>query len=186
MYGLIHTALREMVLEHHGEQTWEAIVIESGVPTNSFLTMRSYDDETTLALIGAASKILALPLDRSLEAFGEYWISSFAPKEYGRLLDHTGDSPIEFLQNLDDLHDRISTSFTNFMPPSFRVDIMDANTAVVRYSSNREGLTPFVIGILEGLGKRFGTSITVSSIEPVEVPRGEQSNITISMVKASD
>jgi len=186
MYGLIHTALREMVLEHHGEKTWEAIVTGSGVPADSFLTMRSYDDETTLALIGAASNILELPLDKSLEAFGEYWISSFATKEYGRLLDHTGDSPIEFLQNLDDLHDRISTSFTDFKPPSFRVDIKDAKTAVVRYSSNREGLTPFVVGILEGLGKRFGTSIKVDSIEPVEVPEGEQSNITISMVNTRD
>ena len=186
MYGLIHTVLREMVREHHGEKTWEAIVAEAGVPANSLLTMRSYDDETTLALIGAASSILALPLDTCLNAFGEYWISSFAAREYGILLDHTGDSPIEFLQNLDDLHDRISTSFTDFQPPSFRVEIKDATTAEVRYSSNREGLTAFVVGILQGLGKRFGTTITVKSIEPIAAPCGEQSNITISMVKASE
>ena len=44
MYGLIHTALRDMVINGHGENTWEEIVAESKVNADSFLTMRSYDD----------------------------------------------------------------------------------------------------------------------------------------------
>ena len=186
MYGLIYTALREMVREHHGEKTWDAIVAKAGVPANSLLSMRSHDDETTLALMGTASSVLALPLDTCLKAFGEYWITSFAAREYGTLLARTGDSPLEFLQNLDDLHDRLSTSFTDFEMPSFRVEINDATTAVVRYSSNQEGLTAFVVGILQGLGKRFGTTIKVESIVPIATPGREQSNITLSMVKASE
>jgi len=174
MYGLIHTALRGMILE------------VSEVPSDAFLTMRSYDDEMTLALIGAASSVLELPADKCLEAFGHYWITNFAPQEYGALLDHTGDSPIEFLQNLDDLHDRISTSFTEFKPPSFRVVINDVRSATVRYVSSREGLTPFVLGILKGLGDRFNTKICIDSIIPLAAESGEQCDILISMVKIDE
>lgn len=184
MYGLIHTALRNMVLDQRGEKVWEHIVQTSGVPANSFLTMRSYDDETTLALIDSASAALGLSVEDALGAFGEYWITTFAPKEYGGLLDHTGDDPVEFLQNLDDLHDRIATAFTDFKPPSFHVVIDSQNEATVRYVSNRQGLTPFVLGILRGLGTRFSTRICIGSVTPVECEYGERSDIAISFVKA--
>ena len=96
MYGLIHTALRDLILEDHGMETWNQVVLQSGVPSNSFLTMRSYSDNTTMALVDAASQVLMLPANDCLKVFGHYWVSRFAPKEYGRLLDHTGGSLIEF------------------------------------------------------------------------------------------
>lgn len=181
MYGLIHTALRDMVLEDLGESVWIEIAEVSNVPSDSFLTMRSYDDEVTMALVSAASSVLNLPMADALEAFGLYWITKFAPKEYGQLLDHTGDDPIHFLENLDDLHDRISTAFTDFKPPSFRVAISSEDAAVIKYVSNRAGLTPFVLGILKGLGQRFDTSIKITAVEPIACEQGEQCNISISL-----
>ena len=184
MYGLIHTALRDMVIEELGDHTWLEITEVSNVPSDSFLTMRSYDDEVTLALVSAASSVLKLPVADALEAFGLYWMTTFAPKEYGALLDHTGNDPIQFLENLDDLHDRISTAFTDFKPPSFRVAISSQNAATIKYVSNRKGLTPFVLGILKGLGQRFDNGIEITQIEPIACERGEQCNITISLENA--
>ena len=181
MYGLIHAALRDLILEDHGMETWNQVVLQSGVPSNSFLTMRSYSDNTTMALVDAASQVLMLPANECLKVFGHYWVSRFAPKEYGRLLDHTGGSLIEFFQNLDALHDRLSTSFTEFKPPSFKVKINTANSAVIRYVSSREGLTPFVIGIIAGIGERFDTAIHIDAIDTSNSDQGEVSDIVISM-----
>lgn len=181
MYGLIHTALRDLVLEYHGVETWDEVVLQSGVPSNSFLTMRSYSDETTMALVEAASNVLKLSANDCLSVFGRYWVSRFAPKEYGKLLDHTGGSLMEFFQNLDALHDRISTSFTEFKPPSFKVKMKTANSAVIRYVSSRKGLTPFVIGIITGIGERFDTAIHIDAVDSSTSDQGEVSDILISM-----
>ena len=72
MYGLIHAALRDLILEDHGAETWNQVVLQSGVPSNSFLTMRSYSDETTMALVDAASQVLMLPTNDCLQVFGHY------------------------------------------------------------------------------------------------------------------
>ena len=61
MYGLINNALKGMIEERFGEDQWQQVLTESGVPEDSFLTMRSYDDEITYSLAGAASKVLDAP-----------------------------------------------------------------------------------------------------------------------------
>lgn len=179
MYGLIHTALKEMVLEHHGNPTWQRIEEISEVGSDSLLTMRGYDDEITMALVQASSAVLEVSVEDALHAFGTYWITEFAPREYGALLKHTGRSSFELLTNLDDLHDRISTVYTDFSPPSFRVKNIDSDSAEIIYVSSRKGLTPFVLGILGNLGSLFNEIITIESVTPLEVQRGEQTMIRV-------
>lgn len=181
MYGLIHTALRDMVTTEYSPVTWEKIVTESDVPTDAFLTMRSYNDNVTNALIEAASNVLQTPVDDCLFAFGEYWIKTFAPRDYEAVLRNAGNATLEFLRNLDDMHDRISTVFCDFVPPSFRIEIMDETRALVHYSSSRQGLTPFVLGILNGLGPRFGESVSIVSVETRLSEEGEQSTIAMEL-----
>lgn len=179
MYGLIHTALREMVVEHHGRSVWNSIVDESGVSDNAFLTMRVYEDATTQTLVDVASKVLNLPAEDCLEIFGEYWTHDFAPREYAQLMDYTGQSFFEFLDNLNDLHDRIATAFTDFSPPGFRLEVVDDTSAWVHYFSSRKALTPFVVGLLKGLGDRFGQKITVETVKTVSSDTGENSSIFV-------
>ena len=44
MYGVINKSLRDMVTEGHGESVWGQVMVKAGVPSDSFLSMRSYDD----------------------------------------------------------------------------------------------------------------------------------------------
>ena len=97
MYGLINKALREMVQERFGQEAWESVFEASGVPEDSFLTMRSYDDQLTYQLVGAASEVLGAPAEDCLVMFGEYWVAETASKSYGPLMDASGDNLIEFL-----------------------------------------------------------------------------------------
>lgn len=173
MYGLINKALREMVIERFGEEEWQRVFDASGVPEDSFLTMRSYDDQVTYQLVGAASEVLGAPPEACLEMFGEYWVLETASKTYGTLMDASGTSLLEFLENMNALHDRITGTFLNYCPPEFRVEEGDGDRHRIHYISQREGLTPFVVGLLGGLSKRFETDLEICGQESVPVDEGE-------------
>lgn len=160
MYGLINNSLKDMIREKFGEEKWQEVLEASGVPEDSFLTMRSYDDELTYALAGAASEILGAPVDACLEMFGEYWVLETASKSYGVLLDAAGGDMIEFLGNMNGLHDRITSTFLNYVPPEFHVQEQDHGYEI-HYVSKRKGLTPFVVGLLKGLAIRFGHRLSI-------------------------
>ena len=83
---------------------------------------------------------------------------------------------MEFLQHTNDLHDRITSTFIGYTPPYFEVSNND-NRVALRYESKREGLTPFVIGVIKGLAKRFGSTLTFEPVEKVQVSQGETSVI---------
>ena len=173
MYGLIHKALESMVRSRFGEGTWKKILSNSEVESDSFLTMRSYHDEVTFALVGAVSQHLNLSQAECLEAFGEYWLMEFAPKNYNMLLTSAGREPIEFLGNLDDLHDQISSAFTEFRPPSFVIEEISKSAYALHYRSSRKGLESFVLGILKGLEKRFETNMEIEVESREDLENGE-------------
>jgi hypothetical protein len=173
MYGLIHRGLESMVTSQYGADIWEKILTNSDAGSDSFLTMRSYPDQITLSLISSASRELELSASECLEAFGEYWLLEFAPGNYNTLLESTGREPIEFLKNLDDLHDHISSAFTEFSPPSFVVDDVTEEIFFLHYRSSRKGLESFVVGLLKGLKKRFEVDIGIEVETREELEVGE-------------
>jgi len=183
MYGLINSALRGMIREKFGEDQWQAVLKQSGVPEDSFLTMRSYDDSITFDLASAASNVLGAPLEACLEMFGEYWVLETATKSYGPLMDATGTDLIGFLRNLNALHDRITGTFLNYVPPEFRVEALENGHHKIHYISQRESLTPFVVGLLNGLAIRFNTTVEILSVEPQTVSNGTH---TVFLATVSD
>lgn len=189
MYGLINNSLKSMILEQFGEEQWQQVLSASGVPEDSFLTMRSYDDQVTYALAGAASDVLGAPVEACLEMFGEYWVLETAAKSYGPLLDAAGRDMIEFLGNMNALHDRITSTFLNYVPPEFFVESEGegeggGNRYKIHYVSQREGLTPFVVGLLKGLAKRFSNNITILSQTEMPVEQGAHTTFTVEIAAA--
>jgi guanylate cyclase soluble subunit beta len=179
MYGLIHNAIKQLVLDNHGEATWQQVMLEAGNPGDAFLTMRSYEDEITLKIVAATAQVLDLSVEECLEIFGSYWMATFAPDRYGSLLNFGGESVAEFLSNLDDMHDHISTSFTDFIPPSFKVDSANEQEIKLTYRSERSGLTPFVRGILLGMKQRFQQSFDLTEKVLTSDGSGEETKFLI-------
>ena len=184
MYGLIHNALRSMVVQEHGEPLWQLILESMEIEADVFLSMRQYDDSTTLSLIAASAQATNMEVDTFLGSFGYYWLTVFAPKDYGPLLNLTGDDPFEFLRNLNSLHERISTSFLEFRPPVFSVKYISDECIELQYNSTRKGLTSFVEGILRGLPIMFNVTMVVELMERSAVHQGEQSLFRIMKVGA--
>jgi guanylate cyclase soluble subunit beta len=181
MYGLINKALKTMIIDGHGTQVWDRILQQSAVSEDSFTTMEQYNDDVTYALVGATSEVLESPAAVCLELFGHYWATVTAPNAYEMLFQSTGENLFEFLDNVNSLHDRITSTFIDYVPPHFIVT-KDKNKMELVYESQREGLTPFLIGIIKGLADRFEVEVAFQSIEARAVHKGETSVITMHIV----
>lgn len=161
MYGMVNNAIRDLVLENHGEETWTRIHTAAEAP-ESFDKMEPYADAITYRLVEAASVELGAPAESIMFAFGEYWVLETAEKGYGALLRLWGSTFVDFVRNLNALHERVAETFPKLKPPSFHVEHVGPTRMRVHYQSDRPGLMPFVQGLFSGLGKRFDTEVAVT------------------------
>jgi len=165
MYGMVNRALESMVCKDHGEQTWEAIKEAAGVDIEIFVNNQSYDDDVTYQLVGAASKILDLPAATILESFGVHWVLFTAVEGYGELLQAAGKTLPEFMINLPNFHNRVAMIYPNLHPPHFHCTDITPTSLRLHYISHRAGLESFMVGLMHGLGSRFGIPVTVELLE---------------------
>ena len=161
---MVNKGIEELITTNWGLDTWNAIKADAGFNEDSFLSIKSYPDEVTYQLVSSASKILNIPSDQILEAFGEYWILFTAEKGYSQLLNITGQTFPEFLGNLDMLHSHVANLMPKLEPPTFLVQNQKERSLELIYESNRQGLVPFLIGLTKGLGKRFQLNCKVTEI----------------------
>ncbi len=161
MYGLVNRAVEQMVKEKFGVDTWQAIQARAGLEDEGFLALRTYPDDITYRLVGAASDHLGIPAPAVLEAFGEYWVMATAKASYGDLMRLSGRTLPEFLQNLDQMHSRLALTFKEMRPPSFTCSDVTPTSLVLHYHSTRDGLLPFVVGLVKGLSAYFETPARV-------------------------
>jgi len=162
MYGLVNKAVVDLVVSKFGQDTWDAIKKKAEVDIDVFVSMEGYPDDITYRLVGAASEVLKIPPEKVLEAFGEYWVLYTAKEGYGPMLDASGKSLREFLENLDALHARVALTMSELKPPRFRLVPVDDSTMMLEYHSTRQGLAPMVVGLLRGLSIRFDTPIDIA------------------------
>ena len=161
---MVNDAVRGLVQSNFGDVIWEQIYTKAGAP-ESFVAMQNYDDSVTYGLVGAAVDVLGMNAEDILYAFGVYWVEHVATLHYADLMAQTGSGFADFIVNLDQMHQRMRSTFPNYQPPSFRVIELEAEGVMqVDYYSHREGLLPFVVGLLNGLGSHFGESITIDHV----------------------
>lgn len=166
MYGLVNQALQDMVTTQYGELRWRRILASAGVDHPAFVSMDAYDDAMTYSLVGATCEELSLPAADVLRSFGRWWVARTAADGYGEVLEMAGLSLPEFLANLDAMHARVALAMPHLRPPSFGVSEREPGRLLLHYRSHRAGLTWFVVGLIEGLGERFGTPCRVRCVTP--------------------
>jgi len=165
MYGIVNRAIEELIVEKFGEEKWEEVKDKANFNSEGFMTLKPYPDELTFQLVAAASEILNIPSDALLEAFGEYWILYTAERGYGEMLNLAGDSLPAFLKNLNMLHGRVSNLMPELAPPQFECINEEANSIDLIYRSHRIGMVPMLLGLIKGLGKRFGKEVAIQQVE---------------------
>ncbi|GAP97518.1 heme NO-binding domain-containing protein [Leptolyngbya sp. NIES-2104] len=169
MYGLVNKAIQDMVCSQCGEEIWTQIKTKAEVQDEVFVSMEAYPDDLTHRLVKAASHVLGLSSAEIMQAFGEFWVKYTAEEGYGELLEMSGDTLPEFLENLDNLHARVGVTFPKLQPPSFECTDTEERSLQLHYRSEREGLAPMVAGLVKGLGDRFNTEVDVVQTESREI-----------------
>ena len=133
--------------------------------SNGAIKRLVHPDEVTVGLLVAASEEFEQPLTDLLQDFGRYWVLNTARVEYGPIFEFGGTDFVEFLDNLDAMHQQVALSFSNLQQPSFAVEKKADGRIILHYKSIRDGLSDFVIGLLEGLSEHFGQPIEIELIE---------------------
>ena len=162
MYGMVNKSIRSLVIDNHGEEAWAKVAKKAGLEEDLFLSNEAYPDSMTYAIVGAACEVLGTNAESLLEAFGEYWVLVTARESYPDLMASGGRTLEEFLLNLPNFHNRISLMFPHLQPPTFAARRASAGRIIVEYRSKRQGLSPFVSGLLKGLGKMYGSECAVT------------------------
>ncbi|HIE66191.1 MAG: heme NO-binding domain-containing protein [Nitrospira sp.] len=169
MYGMVNKAIREMVIQKHGEDTWRKTYEKVGSPAD-FDSFARYKDSITYELVGAIADVLEEPADKVLHKLGIFWVMDVALVHYRDLMESSGTDFVDFLRGLDHMHSRIKVTFPAFSPPSFRCIVLREGVCELDYYSDRKGLLPFVKGLLEGLAIHFKQEIQVRDIPDEDHP----------------
>ena len=164
MYGLIHRAIRDCITESYGEESSAKIVAATGLDESHFVSMEGYSDDVAFSLIGTACETLDVEPADLMMAFGRYWVLNTARVHYGPLLAFGGRDLNSFLKNLDAMHEQVAITFANLKQPSFEREIVSDDAILLHYRSVREGLSAFVLGLLDGLAQHFEETIQVEQV----------------------
>jgi len=170
MKGVILRCLEKMVVGSAGNQIWRNILDESGLPRDYiFFASQDVDDGLSLKVVGAACNVLNISLQQAADAFGEYWVTQFAPAMYEPFFKGKS-SAREFLLKMDKVHETVTQNVPGARPPRFDYEWDDEDTLIMTYHSHR-GLIDFLVGLIKGVGKHFGEELRVTKLndERVEV-----------------
>lgn len=162
MYGMVNKAIEAMIRADYGETVWAATKRRAGVTQEVFVSTEAYPDEISHRLFTAAGDCTGIPADELLRRFGEYWILHTVGADYGHLFAAAGSTVGEFLSHLPRFHDRIVLLFPNLTPPRFEVTDRSPNSLRLHYTSRRPGFAAFVLGLIDGIGRRFDTPVTAT------------------------
>ena len=164
MYGIVNKAIEELVVSLGGEAQWREVCREANVDVYTFIAQEKYPDEVTYKLVGAASKVLGVCPHTVLLKFGHHWSRYTGQEGYGYLFKMLGEDLATFLDNLPLLHDHIALIFPDLVMPQFETSRPAPNQINVVYRSQRPGLAPMVLGLLQGMGEVYECPINVSHV----------------------
>ncbi len=100
--------------------------------------------------------LVGLTVNEVWELFGETFLEFCEESGYDRILRVLGGSLKEFLENLDALHDHLSTIYPGMRAPSFRCSQRKQDGALIlHYYSERQGLEHVVIGLVKAVARKL-------------------------------
>jgi hypothetical protein len=168
MKGTIVKCVEELVVSRFGDATWRDILKGAGLQPNKFyIAIQDVDDAEAMQIIKSACSTLKLSLQQVADAFGEHWMTSYAPKVYQSVLEKSKNAR-DFLLSIDAVHTLLTKTMANARPPHFEYDTTDPKRLVMSYHSHRD-LLPMVAGLARGVGKYYKENLRVTIVPPNKV-----------------
>lgn len=158
---MVNKFFQDVVIDLYGKEKWDLIYEKSQIEVENFISMEQYPDEISYKVVGAACEVLELSAKELLTTFGEHWIKYTSEGEYKHLYKMSGDTLIEFIRNLDKLHQHVGDVMPKLKPPSFKCTDISEQSLRLHYYTDRPGLAYFVVGLVQGLGSYYKTKLEV-------------------------
>jgi len=160
MKGIVVDCLKELVVENFGKDTWEKILIKTGIdPKKSYNITDDVDDELVLKIFGSTCKIGNMTFEQACDIFGNFWVAKYTQKYYPDFYKGVKSSK-EFLIKLDDVHSVMRKRIKDAQPPKLSYSWKDNNTLIMVYDSYRD-LTELFAGAVRGLANYFNEKVDV-------------------------
>ncbi|XP_055331352.1 guanylate cyclase soluble subunit beta-1-like isoform X2 [Paramacrobiotus metropolitanus] len=148
MHGITVRAVELLVCQKFGEDAWERMKVAAGLKiSGNFLVTEYYSDIVTYRLVDAAEEILGVSSEQFWEVLGEYFFDYVVEYGYSRLLSVLGETPVEFLENLDTLHCALGRVYP-IRPPLFRCETRKNGMYLLHYYSKRRNMEYYMMGLL--------------------------------------
>jgi len=168
MKGAIVKCLEDLVRNKFGTAKWSAILVDAGLsPGTMYSLLQDVDDAETLRLLQSACRVLNISLEQASDAFGEHWVTVYAPRTYCYFFE-TAKTAADFLLSLDGVHSTVTSMMKNARPPRFSYEWDDPKTLRMIYKSDRN-LAILVVGLARGAGKYYKEKLEVSLVDPKTV-----------------
>jgi hypothetical protein len=168
MKGTILKCLQEMVEARFGKPEWQEILGDAGFKGPQLFSLSADVDEgKALALFASTARVLEISAEQAADAFGDFWVNDYAARVYQTIYARY-KSARQFLMAMDGVHVMVTESVANARPPRFEFEEQGEKTLLVTYKSKR-GLIDLYIGLVRGVGKRFGTPLGIQKLSPQQV-----------------
>lgn len=156
MKGVIFTFLADMVEEQFGIETWQNILDEASPEHKGvYIACESYSDEELMQLAGAACKLLDIPADKLLYAYGQHLFGSFAKNYSNFMTPHTELK--SFLLSIEDvIHVEVSKLFTSPIERVFEYEDPAPDKLIMYYESPRK-MCQLAEGLINGAASYYNT-----------------------------
>ena len=168
MKGIIFNLLEQVVTDAHGSDTWDELLVASGLD-GVYTSLGNYDDDELIALVGAASQKLGTPPDDLVRWFGSSAIELLAVQHPDFFEGHQSTQP--FLETLNDIiHAEVRKLYPDALVPNFDFVTTGDGDFALGYQSPRQ-LCALAEGFVEGAARYFGEAVSIE--QPTCTKRGD-------------
>jgi hypothetical protein len=158
--GTIVKCLEEMVKTKHGDSAWTTVLERCGMARSTFFaTTAVVPDGDVLRLLEATAAVTGTNLSQAMDAFGDFWSTTYAPSIYGAYFKKAKTAK-DLILNLDHIHVAM-TKTAGASPPRFRYEWRGDRVLVMHYDSPR-GMVALMPGLIRGVGRYFRENLTAT------------------------
>ena len=160
MKGIINKGIQNMVETRFGAEAWEKVKSLAGCEEPFFAISNDYPDDMTVNLLNAASEVSGLPVETVMIEYGKFMVPNTLKDQYRTYYKLAGSSPREFILNMGNVHEHVTKSVPNAIPPKFEYQEMADGRMLMKYQSPRK-LCAVFHGLILGVGIYFGQELQV-------------------------
>ena len=156
MHGLINRSIQCFLQDTYGAAAWSSIVTAADIGFDNFEALMQYERNDTDALLQAAAGYLNTDQDMLLEDLGTYLVSPGNVQSLRRLLRFGGESFVEFLYSLDELHDRSRLAVPDLKLPMLELRDHSSSAYTLLVMHDYSGFGHVMVGILRAMADDYG------------------------------